>query len=103
MDTRDNHGKWLPGVSGNPNGAPKGRRKIMTDALMIALTEAADDGDRTKARAIADKLVSKALEGDVQAMKEAFDRTEGKAPQPIEGGDPERPVAVAVSWLPPQE
>jgi N-acetylglucosamine kinase-like BadF-type ATPase len=75
-------------------------RKIMTDALMVALNREVDhivDGETkpkpTKRLAIiADKLTQKAAEGDTQAIKEVFDRTEGKAAQALEltgdGGGP---------------
>lgn len=101
MTSRNEQGQWLPGTSGNPQG--RRPKKIITESLLLALTEAAADGDRTKARAIADKLVEKALEGDIQAIKEAMDRTEGKAPQPISGDPDGAPVAHVVSWLPPQD
>ena len=93
MDTRDATGRFLPGNPGGPGAQNGKRRKVMTDALMIALTEAADDGDRTKARAIADQLVRKAMDGDTQAIALAFDRTEGRSVQTI-AGDEERPLRV---------
>lgn len=61
-------------------------RKLMTDALMLALNRevASADGVPTKRlNIIADKLAEKAAEGDVVAIKEVFDRTEGKAVQAV--------------------
>jgi hypothetical protein len=64
--------------------------KLMRDALILALHRAADteDGKPTKRlNLIADQLVTKAIAGDVPAIKEVFDRVDGKSVQPI-GGDP---------------
>lgn len=76
------------------------RRTIMTDALMIALNREVEgivdaDGKPTRRLTqIADKLVAKAGDdGDTQAIKEIFDRTEGKAAQAIiHQGDADKPV-----------
>jgi len=72
------------------------KRNIMTEALMKALHEEAldADGKKTKKLAlIATKLADKATEGDTQAIKEIFDRTEGKAAQAITlMGDEDNPV-----------
>ena len=69
------------GKSGNPSG--KRKEKLLSDALNIALKRM-DPNDRTAAQRIANNLVKKALEGDMMAIKEVFDRHEGKAPQAIE-------------------
>lgn len=73
----------------------------MTDALMISLNRIVDgivdeDGKPTKRLSmIADKLAEKAAEGDTQAIKEIFDRTEGKAAQAlILQGDEDKPIHV---------
>lgn len=74
---------------GNPN--PKGNKpdKILRDALMIALNRVDKDHDtgiKTKRlHRIADKLSLKAADGDIPAIKEVWDRVEGKATQPIGG------------------
>ena len=72
--------------------------KIMRDALVVALhREAADaDGKPTKRLyLVADALVTKALSGDVPAIKEVWDRVEGKAPQPIVGDD-DKPLTLKI-------
>ena len=72
----------------------------MTDALMLALKrESALTGEDGKARkrvnVIAEQLAVKAEEGDLQAIKEIFDRTEGKAAQAIvHSGDIDDPVRI---------
>ncbi len=83
---------YQPERRGDQSKAGKGNKKrvMMSDALALALNEEADgildkDGKPTKKlRVIADKLVSMAVEGDIQAIKEVADRTEGKARQALE-------------------
>ncbi len=65
---------------GNKNAT---KAKPWSDAINRALL--AEDGK--KLRALADKLIDKALEGDVSALKEVGDRMEGKAAQAITGAD----------------
>lgn len=69
------------------------KEKSFANMLNIALKEA--DGESTKLRRIADKLVEKAIEGDMQAIKEIADRTDGKAFQQVEiSGDPDNPLGI---------
>ena len=54
----------------------------MRDALIVSLKRAADKGKKTKRlQSVAEALVSKAMEGDVSAIREIFDRVDGKVPQ----------------------
>ena len=64
----------------NPGGG-KGQDKVWSDAIRIAVNEAYEDGDRKKLRALAEKLVAKALDGDMAAIREIGDRLDGKSPQ----------------------
>jgi len=69
------------GESGNPGGRPT-RGKILTDALITALQREAKDCDGKPTRrlyVVADALVRRAQEGDIAAIREVFDRVEGKA------------------------
>lgn len=81
-------------------GAPKGNQNAkgnpgpwadrpLTDLLRRALAQ----GDSKRARRIAENLLDQAAKNDpraVQAIREVFDRIEGKVPQAItgEGGGP---------------
>ena len=74
----------------NPRGQQ--RDKPFRDALRM---EIADAGENFRAlRPIAAALLSKASEGDVQAIKELADRLDGKVPQAIVGDDEQDPVTV---------
>lgn len=80
-------------MAGNANSGRK-QEKPFRDALRMELAALADD-DRKGLRSIARKLLEKAAEGDMQAIKELGDRIDGKVPQGIIGGDEEdNPVKV---------
>ena len=76
----------------------QGRKKrgVMTEALMLALNREAKNADGVMTKRlniIAEQLTQKAAEGDTQAIKEVFDRTEGKAAQAIiHQGDEDNPI-----------
>lgn len=75
--------QFKPGVSGNPSGRPR-------TALLAAacrewlLSPSTDDPQRTNAQALAAKLGSLALTGDIRAAEALADRAEGRPRQSIE-------------------
>lgn len=73
---------FVKGKSGNPSGRPKQKR--ISDALIAALISKAEDGELTKAQAIAMELVDLAIGGDVQAAKLVLAYTEGLPKQPVD-------------------
>jgi hypothetical protein len=77
-------GKQFPkGISGNPSGRPKLTK--LTNALREQLAEIAPDvPEETIAEQIAKTLIKLALSGDVQAIKEIGNRTEGLPKQAID-------------------
>ncbi len=65
--------------------------KTFANMLRVAIKEAhAEHGD--KLRAVAEALVTKAMTGDVPAIKEIADRLDGKVPQAIVGDDDSDPI-----------
>jgi hypothetical protein len=92
-------------------GAPVGNKnaskaKPWSDAIRKAAMRviATDEGNRKKLDILAERLLTKALEGDVPALKELGDRIEGKVPLTTndEGG-----LTIILSYqrtreLPPQ-
>lgn len=74
--------------------------KLMRDAIMVALQREAEKGGKTKKLyVIADKLVDKAMEGDIQAIKEICDRVDGRPPQSHEIQNDTNILALAVAQL----
>ncbi len=84
--------------------------KIIRDALLIELNRmTTDDGQKIKkVNRIVAKLVSAGMEGKIDAIKEIFDRVEGKASQSIGLGQAEdlkplettqRPQMTREQWL----
>lgn len=71
-------------------GRPKGEKSFAA-MLRIAINEAGTQEGTTRLRDIAEQLVVKALEGDIQAIKEVADRLDGKPVQAI-AGDAENPI-----------
>lgn len=69
------------GQSGNPHG--RRLEKLWREALDLALNEIGADGKK-KLRAIAEKTVALALDGDMQAILEVANRLDGKPVQAIE-------------------
>jgi len=63
-------------MAGNANSGRKAE-KPFKDALRMELKDAGDDHKRL--RRIASALISKAEDGDMQAIKELIDRVDGKA------------------------
>lgn len=74
---------------GNPKPTGSKPDKILRDALMVALHRE-DEDPTTKGKKmkrflrIADQISKLAASGDLPAIKEVWDRVEGKASQPIE-------------------
>lgn len=81
-----------PGRSGNPKGRPP-KGKAMADALRTVLNKS-KDGKQNK-RAVAEKLVEMARDGNVEAMKIVFDRIDGKPVQTnVLEGNNEAPIPI---------
>jgi hypothetical protein len=78
-----NGNQFPKGVSGNPNGRP--RLTKLTESLRRLIAETNPHAhEETIAETIAQTLVTMALAGDIAAIKEVADRTEGKPKQAID-------------------
>lgn len=78
--TRDDHGRWTPGHSGNPGG--QRAHPPLAAAIRSRLDELREDG-MTRGQRIAQILVDMAEAGDLRAIREVLDRSEGKPQQAI--------------------
>lgn len=86
------------GQSGNPGGRPKSAWTFAS-LLREALEKKSLDGDEVK-HAVMNALVDKAVEGDVQAIKEIANRIDGMPVQKqVLAGDEENPVKIDISGI----
>jgi hypothetical protein len=69
--------QWKKGQSGNPNGRRNSAKDMLNEILDI------DINDRTRRELVLDKLVSMAQRGNLPAIKEVLDRTEGKSTEHV--------------------
>jgi len=78
---------WKPGQSGNPKGGPK--RSEQMAAILLDFLETIPPEDMKKRpwkQLVAEALVKASVKGNVAAIKEIFDRTDGKVPLPLHHG-----------------
>lgn len=73
---------FMPGVSGNPAGKPKGARHFSTLIREAIIKVAEGDAEPTDIL-IVQQLVTKAKKGDLAAIDRVIDRVDGKAEQTI--------------------
>jgi hypothetical protein len=74
--------------------------KPVTRALIVALQESAPGADVPNLRRIVDNLIGKAIDGDLSAIREIFDRIDGKVPTAAAGAGAgaEEPRRVVFRW-----
>lgn len=84
-------------VGGQPGNTNSSRdNRLWRNTIQRAIAQ----GDPERLRRIADKLLDKAAEGDMAAIKELGDRIDGKASQQIElTGDADKPVAHRIEMV----
>jgi hypothetical protein len=83
--------------------AGRSPEKLWRDALRAEVNETIANSDGVpikKLRAIAAVCVSRALGGDIAAIREIADRLDGKAQQPVSvGGEAEEPLTVVIKQM----
>ena len=78
-----------------PGNANATKGKPWREAIDRALARAAEQDDFRSLNRLADKLLEKAGEGDLGALKELGDRLDGRPAQSVTlGGDAENPVRL---------
>jgi hypothetical protein len=75
---RTKEGQFIKGVSGNPDGRPKGSKNKIT-MLKLATEEAWRDRNQDRLDTVLDMILDAALEGDKAARKMIFDAVISKA------------------------
>ena len=69
--------QWKKGQSGNPNGRRNAAKDILNELLDTEIE------DRTLKEKLLSKLIQMGMRGDLGAIKEVLDRTEGKSKEHI--------------------
>lgn len=93
---RDDKGRFVPGVSGNPHGRQPGSVSLRR-LIRKRLEEAPKGSKRSLAEELADRIVADAIESDGQSRKLVLEHLEGKPPAALQLTGPEGgPVAVEV-------
>jgi hypothetical protein len=86
---------WKKGQSGNPKGVGVGKEKLMRQALMMELKSAGED--LPELRQIARRVIDCALNDEENwswAVKEIWDRLDGKPQQTVEAKIEEKRSAL---------
>ena len=84
---RDEKGRFIEGVSGNPAGKPKGIRHLST-MLEEAIKRVAEGGTESYDVLLIKRVLKKAIgDGDMKAIEHIWDRIEGKPPQDLNLGN----------------
>lgn len=81
---RDEQGRFVEGVSGNPNGRPPGTVSVV-EALRRKLKEFPIGQEKTYLEQFIDKIFQKTIvEGDVQMMRDLINRIDGMPQQSMD-------------------
>jgi hypothetical protein len=76
------------------------RDEMLRDALLISLNRRVDKGNSTKRfQKVADALVDAAMKGELTALREIFDRVDGKFPKGTVGNGKKVPGELRIRWL----
>lgn len=72
--------------------------KPITHALLVALAATAPGAEQSNLSRIVDNLIAKAIDGDLAAIREIFDRIDGKASAAAAPASAEPPRKVSLAW-----
>lgn len=82
-EIRNDKGQFVKGVSGNPEGRPKGSFSLV-EMIKKKLKEIPEGKDKTYAEYFIEQLMKKSIiEGDVALIRDIIDRVDGKPTQRI--------------------
>lgn len=78
---RNKEGKFIPGVSGNPNGRPKGSVSVV-EALKRKLEEYPEGNTKTYLELLVNRYMKNAIQdGDTQLIRDLINRVDGMPTQ----------------------
>jgi hypothetical protein len=73
--------------------------KLLRDALLISLNRETEGMKTKRLQMVADALVDAAIKGELPALREIFDRIDGKVTQAPAGSEEKGPVELRIRWL----
>ena len=90
--------RFQPGQSGNPKGRPpRAKPKLVSDVLRDGLAQPFPNApEKSYAEVIGDSILKAASAGEIRAIVELLDRTEGKARQ-VAPAEPPNPL-LSEEW-----
>jgi hypothetical protein len=91
---RGEGGRWQRGSSGNPRGRPPSERALSTILRKLLRAPAPGQEGMSAREALCLQLVTRALEGDMTAIRLVLEYTDGKPAQRVEG-------SMTVQVMPP--
>jgi hypothetical protein len=83
--SRGEHGRWQRGSSGNPRGRPPSERALSTILRKLLRAPAPGQEGMSAREALCLQLLTRALEGDMTAIRLVLEYTDGKPAQRVEG------------------
>jgi hypothetical protein len=95
-EIRNDRGQFVKGMTGNPNGRPKGSFSLV-EMIKRKLQEVPEGKDKTYAEYFIEQLMKKSvIEGDTSTMKDIINRVDGMPRQNIgvDGGAEGVPVSI---------
>lgn len=101
-EIRNDKGQFVKGVTGNPEGRPKGSFSLV-EMIKKKLQEIPEGKDKTYAEYFIEQMMKKTVvEGDVSMMRDVINRVDGMPKQQIDqditsGGKPFVPIYGSLS------
>ena len=81
-----------------PRGAKPAPAQLMREALLLSLQRKGLKS-RRRLQMVADALVDAAINGEMAALREVFQRVDGKISEAQRGGEGGGPVDLEIRWL----
>jgi hypothetical protein len=83
-----------------PVGAKPASAQLMREALLSSLQREGGKGSKTRRlQMVADALVDAAITGEMAALREVFQRIDGKIAEAPSGREAGGPVELEIRWL----
>lgn len=94
--TRTESGQFPKGVSGNPAGRPKGRRNEIVALKQEMELAVRTHADPHKVKKVVEKVLNKAMNGNIPAAKLIFDHFLSKATDAEDEGDKSQAIIFRI-------